>query len=1036
MTVGKASWMRIVLYVAAFIAIAPMLGLAAPEDDYNLAVGLYKKERWDEAAKSFQTFLKANPDNPRAPLARLYLGLALVNDGEYAPARDVLREFVKRHPDDKNLPDAMYRLGETSYSLEDYKQAASDFLAFLNRFPNHELNEWALPYLADAELRLAKPAEAARHFRSAIEKYPDGKLVTEAKFGLARATESLGETEESVKLYRELAAVDSPRAPASQLRVATLLYDAEKYAEAAKEFLSLTSRFPESPLVPTAQLNAGFALYRSGEFAKAVEQLQAAAKEGSQAALATHWIGMSRKALGDEAGARQAFQAVHEKHADAPIANESLFQWADATLRSGDYASAMQLFERVASEDPKGAHAADAIYFAGEAALLADDTDKASQFVERFKRDYGLTAYRMHNRLLAGRVLEAQAAKAPEAERDALEQQALAEYADVLKETGVDSTKAKAAFQIARLHERRGEAAEALNAMAPLLADVEKNGKDSSYLDALIIAARAHLARKEPQKAIDAATKYVELAPQGDQLDAALAVRAVASLGANFPDDSLADWEMLRTKAPKSDLLIPTTRDLAERAFANEDWELGAKFFKGLIELSAGRPEEAIGLSGLGWSLHKAGKFAESAAAFDDVLQKFGDTPQLAPEAAYMKGKALQDAGDLTAAIEAYRTAFERFAPRQPASAGDEASGSVRNAYLAGLQLARVLRLQDKTAEADAAYAALTAKFPRPRNLDELLDEWALLHYEAGDYAKSDALFRRIIEETPQSRLVANAKLSLAESDLFSGKLDDAKAAFQTIADDEKASPATRQRALSMLVSLAAEKGDWAKTESLARRFMEQFSEGRERPIVLYQLGEAQLQQGQLEKAIETLSQVEALASDPAVKSEPWFPRVSILLAEAAFQKKDYPAAIAKLDQVRSFEPKPEYAYLADELQGRILKNQTKFDEARAAFQRVLDDPSARRTSTAARAQYELAQTYYLQERWEQARTEAFKVYTLYKFPEWQAPALFMAGLSDEALGERQKAAAAFADVVKEFPDTPYADQARQKLAQLGRKNG
>src|SRR5690606_3576786 len=113
-----------------------------------------------------------------------------------------------------------------------------------------------------------------------------------------------------------------------------------------------------------------------------------------------------------------------------------------------------------------------------------------------------------------------------------------------------------------------------------------------------------------------------------------------------------------------------------------------------------------------------------------------------------------------------------------------------------------------------------------------------------------------------------------------------------------------------------------------------------------------------------------------------------------------------------------------------------KFDEARAAFERVLTDPNARRTETAARAQYEIAQTYFLQQRWEDARTAAFKVYTLYKFPQWQAPALYMAGLSDEALGETDKAESAFADVVKEFPGTPYATQAREKLAQLNRRSG
>src|SRR5690606_23851674 len=146
-------------------------------------------------------------------------------------------------------------------------------------------------------------------------------------------------------------------------------------------------------------------------------------------------------------------------------------------------------------------------------------------------------------------------------------------------------------------------------------------------------------------------------------------------------------------------------------------------------------PEEAIALSGLGWSLHKAGKFTESAEAFSSLLARFPNATQVAPEAAYMKGKALQDAAKLAEAAEAYAAAFERFAPKEPAATGAEADGPLRNAYLAGLQRARVLRLQGKTAEADRAYADLIEKFPKPRNLDELLDEWALLHYEAEDYA-------------------------------------------------------------------------------------------------------------------------------------------------------------------------------------------------------------------------------------------------------------------------------------------------------------
>ena len=1019
---------------AALIALIAVPAAAAPEDDYDLAVGLYQKERWDGAAEAFRSFLNANPDHPQAASARLYLGLSLVNADDNAAAREALREFVQRHPESKNLPDALYRIGEASYSLGDYQQAEQDFLAFLERFGDHDLAEWALPYLADAELRLNKPEESAAHFRQSLEKYPSGSLATESQFGLARAYEALDKPDEAVALYRKLAEGNGSRAAPAQLRMATLLYDAEDYGAAAKEFQTLIDRFPRSPLISAARLNAGFAYYRSGQFPQAAEQLSAAAADEKQAAVATHWLGMAHKSQGDLDAAGEAFRKVVEQHGQRPIAAESLFQWADAELRGGNYDEAIRLFQQVADRNPESTQAADAIHFAGEAALLKGDLNEAAALVERFEKDYARTAYRMQNRLLAGRLLEARAEALPadqSDQRDRLQQDALATYTDVLETTTVEATQSKARFALARLHERRNEPARAVEAIAPVLDGIRDQGAESPYLGALVIAARARLALEEPAAAIDAASEYLELAPQGDHADAALAVRAKAAVAAGKPDDAKADWTTLRTSFPESGRVIPTTRDLAERAYEDGDWATAEAFFAGLVDVASGKPEEAVGLSGLGWTLHKAGKFRESAATFDRLLERFPDAQQLAPEAAYMKGKSQQDAGDLAAAADTYRMAFERFAPEEPAASGSEAGGPLRNAYLAGLQRARVLRMQKKTDEADAAYAALTEKFPKPRNLDELLDEWALLHYEAGDYEKSDAIFRRIVAETPNSPAAANAKLSLAESALFDGRADEAKRDLEALSNGETTPEAVRQRALSLLVSIAAERRDWKSAESLAEAYRSRHPEGRDRPIVLYQLGEAFLHQNQPDKAVEILTQVEAMRNDPAVRNEPWFPRVQILLAEAAFQKKNYDEAIEHLQSVQSLEPPPDYAFLADELLGRIYKNQARFDEARAALQNVLDAPNASRTATAARAQYEIAQTYFLQQRWNDARTAAFKVYTLYKFPEWQAPALYMAALSDEALGETDKAITAFGDVVKEFPDTDYARQAREKLTAL-----
>ena len=65
------------LVAAAFLLAVPS---AAPADkatdDFNLAVNLFRKERWNLASDTFGAFLKAYPQHPRAGLARLYYGLA------------------------------------------------------------------------------------------------------------------------------------------------------------------------------------------------------------------------------------------------------------------------------------------------------------------------------------------------------------------------------------------------------------------------------------------------------------------------------------------------------------------------------------------------------------------------------------------------------------------------------------------------------------------------------------------------------------------------------------------------------------------------------------------------------------------------------------------------------------------------------------------------------------------------------------------------------------------------------------------------
>jgi outer membrane protein assembly factor BamD (BamD/ComL family) len=191
-----------------------------------------------------------------------------------------------------------------------------------------------------------------------------------------------------------------------------------------------------------------------------------------------------------------------------------------------------------------------------------------------------------------------------------------------------------------------------------------------------------------------------------------------------------------------------------------------------------------------------------------------------------------------------------------------------------------------------------------------------------------------------------------------------------------------------------------------------------------------------LAAARERLLQVKAQKDNPAVKGAKWFPQVWVLLAETEFRLKDYPAVAAVVEEFRKSDPQSNLLYVAEETLGRSLKAQAMFPEARAAFKRAIEDPAGRRTETAAKSQFLIAETYLLEKDFKTAEEEYLKVDILYKFPEWQAPALFQAGTCQEQLNRWSDAVASYESLIKQFPDSQYAAMAKERLPNARKKAG
>ncbi|HEV8067688.1 MAG TPA: tetratricopeptide repeat protein [Planctomycetaceae bacterium] len=1049
-------------------------------EEYRFAAGLYRQQRWDLAGEAFRKFIKNHPDHERVPYARLYLGLTLVNADKYADARDVLRAYVRDYPQSRSLPDALYRAGECSYLLDDLKSAERELGRFVKEYPRHELVEWALPYLGDSELRLKDPAAARESFKTALERFPKSRLADDSKFGLARAYEDLHQDRAAGETYAELAAdKNSPRAPQALLNLATLRFRLGQFEEASQTFLRLTEEFPKSPLIGAAHLNAGFAFYQLARYPRAMEEFDRAARESKkaladlqqspkpalpdvdrikkdsdlkrQAATAGYWNGLSEKALGDYEHAGEHLKATYESDRQGPLAEGAHYYWAECELRTGHFDAAKNLFLEGVEKWPKGDLADDGLHFAGEAALQGGSIDEAKRLVERFEKTNPNSPLKLHEQILKARVLNADAAallkeaNRPDrplngAKAEQERREAIAVLENVISQSHRPDTIALARFCLGRTLEDTGDFAKAVDVLAPLVTQADQPKASSEAVDALALSGHALVAIGKFAKALPPLTKYLSLRPKSSQAERALADRAVAHARLNRPDESAADVAQLIGNFPHSSTAAETVRRLAEFSYDAQDFKTARDRFAKLAEL--GEPKSDVrrmGLSGVGWSQFELKAFDKSTEAFAEVFEKFPTDILQVAEAGYMRARALQQAGKLADAAQAYSQAFEKLAPAGAASPGEELHGPTQYGFLSGMQSANLLAQLKRYDDADAAYRRLAERYPKAGKLSDVLFDWANLLYVAKKDAPQKQRIRdvltRIERDFPASAVEPKARLFLAELDAQEGQANPAEKTLRGLIADVGADAKTREDALARLVTLSADKQEWKNVRELSQKYLAAFPKGVDARVVRLQSASAELHLNDAASAEKTLAELLRELKGDTGQPAAWWPNVWILLAESQYQQKKYDELDATVQDLRGRMPDSPLLPQADEVLGRSFKNRTQWDKALAAFQRAIEGSHGEQSDTAAKSQLMIAEIRFLQKDFRQAKEEYLKVSTLYdRLPDWAAPALFQVGQCEEELQQTRDAEKTYTQLIASFPRSDFAKDAKKRLDELRKR--
>jgi len=118
------------------------------------------------------------PDNAD-PRKQFDAAMGLLARAKYDEASDAFRAFVDAHPDEARAPDALYWSGDIAYSTKkDYPTAARDFAELLKKYPKAQHAPDGMLKLSLALFEMGQTKEACAAVAALPAKYPDASAVT------------------------------------------------------------------------------------------------------------------------------------------------------------------------------------------------------------------------------------------------------------------------------------------------------------------------------------------------------------------------------------------------------------------------------------------------------------------------------------------------------------------------------------------------------------------------------------------------------------------------------------------------------------------------------------------------------------------------------------------------------------------------------------------------------------------------------------------------------------------------------------------
>lgn len=989
-------------------------------DEFSLGVGLYRKGRYEQAADTFSGFLQQYPQHTRAPLARLYFGLSLHSLEKYPAAHRELIRFVNENPQSPHLASARYRIGESSFYARDYRSAITELTAYLERHKSDKLVPWGQLFCAESHARVKQYAKAEALLTDLLSSTTDPQIVPEARFELALTMELQDRDEDAIAAFEKLADGDFGIFSARSLaHIGTIYFQKSQFVEASRYYDRIVTAFPKETIAISATLQSAAAQYSLQNYQAAIDRLQSVPDEHPKVNEARMLRGLCLRQLGQLSEARTELKTAFAAAGSSPAAAGILFQRAELERLDNNRTQAASMFLDLADRWPRSEQAADALLNAAETRMELRQLKEARSLLTRLRADYPAYSDSPLLQLLTGRILliEDKAADAV-----AVLQQATASA------SLTPAQKTLCQYHLIRALHRDGKYEDVVRTFQDSEAAFLQATSDGVG-QAISLAAVSHLELKQYPQAESLANEYLAREADVSERIDALATKAVACARQQKFDETRTCIDELRGEHPEHPQTWRAVLLSAESAWARKEYAEASSLYVLASRYKQDQKVQESGLAGFAWSRFELNDYESAMNAFGRLAEDFSDSAHAA-ESTYMTGFCAQEAGSVQLAADTYKDLFDRL---ESAVTKDNTLADARWAFDAGIAYARLQVTEGKRDLADRMYARITTAFAKREQIDATWDEWAAAHYQARDYSRADEINRQIVALFPGSSFAPNARLSLAESAMVDGQLEQALQQFRTLDENADTPDSVREIALTNMIDILSARAKWDEVLTLSSRFQTLFADSTAgRQVDLFR-AEALLNTDDFEQASDLVSGLKTGIQDGTIAAGNWGDRVWILAAEIALAQKQYD----RIDTIeREFEQRSadsRFRFQLNLVQGLRWKNQAApdFEKSRDYLLRVTKDDVSRGTKTAAKCQFLIAETYLLQQDTKTALREYLRVYINYAYDDWRAPALFQAALCEEELGNQQAARKSLNDVITEFPGSAMAERARDRLKEL-----